>query len=129
MESVRNAVLSALENANFRALASSILEPGSYLLEGATLNFNVAATQTVADMSMSAEAQRVANQAASNAAGRPIQVKVAGGTAVNGASRPAPRPQNGPGARSRAADDPVVQRLREKFGAQIRTVIDHREKR
>jgi DNA polymerase-3 subunit gamma/tau len=129
VDSVRNAVLSALENANFRALASSILEPGSCLLQGATLIFNVAATQTVADMSMSAEAQHVANQAASNAAGRPIKVTIVGCAAMNGASRPAPRPQNGPGARSRAADDPVVRRMQEKFGAQIRTVIDHREKR
>ena len=36
---------------------------------------------------------------------------------------------NGPGGRGRAEQDPVVQRMREKFGAQIRTVIDYREKR
>jgi hypothetical protein len=35
----------------------------------------------------------------------------------------------GPGGRSRAEQDPVVQRMREKFGAEIRTVIDYREKR
>jgi hypothetical protein len=38
------------------------------------------------------------------------------------------RPRNGTSARSRAAEDPIVQRMREKFGAEIRTVIDHREK-
>ncbi len=93
------------------------------------LTFKVSATQTVADMSMNPEAQRVANQAASNAAGRPIRIKVIGGVAANGSNRPAPPPSNGPGARSRAANDPVVRRMQEKFGAQIRTVIDHREKR
>jgi hypothetical protein len=31
-------------------------------------------------------------------------------------------------ARSRAEQDPVVQRMKEKFGAEIRTVIDYREK-
>jgi hypothetical protein len=31
-------------------------------------------------------------------------------------------------ARSRAEQDPVVQRMQEKFGAEIRTVIDYREK-
>ena len=36
--------------------------------------------------------------------------------------------ENGASARSRAANDPVVQRMAEKFGAEIRTVIDHREK-
>ncbi|MBZ5569327.1 MAG: DNA polymerase III subunit gamma/tau [Acidobacteriia bacterium] len=128
-EVVRKAVLSALENADFRALGSSILEPGTYTLEGATLVFKVSVTQTVADMSMNAEAQRVANQAASSAAGRPIKVKVVGGAATNGGTRPAPRPTNGPGARRRAADDPVVRRMQEKFSAQIRTVIDHRERK
>ena len=128
-EVVRKAVLSALENADFRALGSTILEPGSYTLEGATLRFKVSATQTVADMSMNAEAQRVSNQAASGAAGRPIKVIVVGGASTNGGTRPAPRPTNGPGARRRAADDPVVRRMQEKFSAQIRTVIDHRERK
>jgi hypothetical protein len=31
--------------------------------------------------------------------------------------------------RSRAEQDSVVRRLREKFGAEIRTVIDYKEKR
>jgi len=39
-----------------------------------------------------------------------------------------PARENGVSARSRAANDPVVQRMQEKFGAEIRTVIDHRDK-
>jgi hypothetical protein len=35
----------------------------------------------------------------------------------------------GPGGRGRAEQDPVVRRMQEKFGAQIRTVIDYRDKR
>jgi hypothetical protein len=31
-------------------------------------------------------------------------------------------------ARSRAEQDPIVQRMKERFGAEIRTVIDYREK-
>jgi hypothetical protein len=61
--------------------------------------------------------------------GRAIKVNVVSGVpvAANGATAIA-RPRNGASARSRAAEDPVVQRMREKFGAEIRTVIDHREK-
>ena len=33
------------------------------------------------------------------------------------------------GGRSRAEQDPIVQRMREKFGAEIRTVIDYRDKK
>ena len=39
-----------------------------------------------------------------------------------------PRSSNGAGARSRAMNDPVVQRMQEKFGAEIRSVIDHKER-
>jgi hypothetical protein len=61
--------------------------------------------------------------------GRPAKVNVVSGvpSATNGATTVV-RPRNGASARSRAADDPIVQRMREKFGAEIRTVIDHREK-
>ena len=77
--------------------------------------------------------------AASGAAGRPIRVQVLpGGSPQAGASRgtnggsgngSAPNGAGGNGsARSRAEHDPVVRRMREKFGAEIRTVIDYREK-
>jgi hypothetical protein len=52
--------------------------------------------------------------------------------AINGNATPPAARQvrngNGSSARSRAAEDPVVQRMQEKFGAEIRTVIDHRNK-
>ena len=35
---------------------------------------------------------------------------------------------NGVSARSRALSDPVVQRMQEKFGAEIRTVIDQKNR-
>jgi hypothetical protein len=53
---------------------------------------------------------------------------VSGGPAATNGAAAVVRPRNGASARSRAAEDPIVQRMREKFGAEIRTVIDHREK-
>jgi hypothetical protein len=55
---------------------------------------------------------------------------VSGGvaTAARPGSNTAPRPSNGVGARSRAMSDPVVQRMQEKFGAEIRTVIDQKDR-
>jgi hypothetical protein len=41
----------------------------------------------------------------------------------------AARSTAGPGGRGRAEQDPVVRRMQEKFGAQVRTVIDYRDKR
>jgi hypothetical protein len=64
--------------------------------------------------------------AASNAVGRPLKVRVTGGS--TGQQQPLPRAANG-SARSRAVEDPIVRRMQEKFGAEIRTIIDHRDKR
>jgi hypothetical protein len=58
-----------------------------------------------------------------------MKLKVVPSAAVepkkNGAKSFAP----GPGGRGRAEQDPVVRRMQERFGAEIRTVIDYREKR
>ena len=55
---------------------------------------------------------------------------VSGGSqfAPKASGRPSLVPANGAGARSRAMSDPIVQRMQEKFGAEIRSVIDHKER-
>jgi DNA polymerase-3 subunit gamma/tau len=122
-------VLSALENGGHKMLAST-LEQGEIALHGDELRITVSQSAAVIDLMMSAEPKRLANAAASAAAGRPMKVNVVGGAAQrNGTATPVARPvRNGAGARSRAAEDPVVRRMQEKFGAEIRTVIDHRDK-
>jgi len=121
-------VLAELEKAGHKMLAST-LESGSVTLKGNELVVSIAQSAAVIDLMMSAEPKRLANAAASAAMGRPAKVNVVSGApaATNGAAAVV-RPRNGASARSRAAEDPIVQRMREKFGAEIRTVIDHREK-
>ncbi len=121
-------VLAELEKAGHKMLAST-LESGSVTLKGNELIVSIAQSAAVIDLMMSAEPKRLANAAASAAMGRPAKVTVVSGVAspTNGATTVV-RPRNGASARSRAAEDPIVQRMREKFGAEIRTVIDHREK-
>ena len=80
-------------------------------------------------MSFTNEARRVATAAASGRAGRPIKMLAETGGAPQAASAPRRASSKLSGsARSRAEQDPVVQRMQEKFGAEIRTVIDYREK-
>src|SRR5579864_7224109 len=121
-------VLAELERAGHKMLAST-LESGSVTLKGNEVVVSIAQSAAVIDLMMSAEPKRLANAAASAAMGRPAKVNVVSGVpaATNGAAAVV-RPRNGASARSRAAEDPIVQRMREKFGAEIRTVIDHREK-
>jgi hypothetical protein len=110
-----------------------MLESAMATFEDGVLLLSVAQPAAMVDLIMSAEVKRLANAAASKAAGRNVKVNVVSGAAgKNGApthSAQITRPtSNGTGARSRAADDPVVRRMQEKFGAEIRTVIDHRNR-
>ncbi len=122
-EFLRDAVLHALGN---QQMLVSLLENAEWRLEGNALIAKVAASSTMIEMSFPADARRIASAAASGLAGRPIKMLVE----PDGAPQAMPearRASNG-SARSRAEQDPVVQRMKEKFGAEIRTVIDYREK-
>jgi DNA polymerase-3 subunit gamma/tau len=122
-DSLRDAVLNALSN---QQMLVSLLESAEWKLEGSSLSAKAAASSTMVEMSFTPDARRIASAAASGSAGRPIKVLVeAGGTQQS--APPIRRAPNG-SARSRAEQDPIVQRMKEKFGAEIRTVIDYREK-
>jgi DNA polymerase III subunit gamma/tau len=128
-EKIFTHVLGELENGGHKMLAST-LESGTIVLDGNELLITVAQSAAVLDLMMGAEPKRIANAAASTAAGRMMKVNVRSGAAPpNGNAPPAARQaRSGGSARGRASEDPVVQRMQEKFGAEIRTVIDHREK-
>jgi len=128
---LREAVLGALEEAGHRMLVT-LLERGEWSLEGAEVVVQVKESAGMVEMSMGAEPRRIASAAAAQAAGRPLKLKVAGGAVPNGRngdSEQPPAPATTANGRSRAAQDPVVRRMRERFGAEIRTVIDHKDKR
>jgi DNA polymerase-3 subunit gamma/tau len=122
-------VVSQLDNAGHKMVAH-LLESGSAMLEGDELKITVAQPPSVIELMMGQEQKRLANAAASTAAGRAVKVSVASGTPpANGTAAARPSGNgNSATARSRAAEDPVVQRMQEKFRAEIRTVIDHRDK-
>ena len=129
LDALRDAVLSAL---NQQPMLVSMLEAAEWALEGNSLVARVAASTTMIDMSFTADARRIASAAASGRAGKPVKVLVQpilvqpGGTAQKASAQPRTSPNGS--ARSRAEQDPIVRRMQEKFGAEIRTVIDYREK-
>jgi DNA polymerase-3 subunit gamma/tau len=133
-DELRSATIVALENAGHRMLAT-MLDGGQWSFAGNELLVKVAALPAVIEMAMGAEPKKLASAAASEAAGRPVKIRVvSGGTAPTAQSartsqggETASRPK-GTG-RGRALQDPVVRHMQEKFGAEIRTIIDHRDKR
>jgi DNA polymerase-3 subunit gamma/tau len=131
MEHLQNAVLQALTDGNQRILVS-MLSAGEWSIQGNELVIKIEESQTVVDMSLSSEAKRLAIASASGVMGRAVKLRVVPGATVtrhenkrNGGGAHAP----GPSGRGRAEQDPVVRRMQEKFGAQVRTVIDYRDKR
>jgi len=124
VDSLRQAVLNAVGG---QPVLASMLESAEWGLEGNSLVVKVAGSATIIEMSFNMDARRVAAAAASGAAGRPIKLQVlpVGTQQPVSATR---RPASKGTARGRAEQDPVVQRMQEKFGAEIRTVIDYRDK-
>jgi DNA polymerase-3 subunit gamma/tau len=123
---VRDPVLNALAAGGHQMLVS-MLDGGEWQVEGNELVIRVTSSATVIDMTLGADARRLAIATASGVAGRALKLKVIPGEVAPGAvtSRPA---SNGSG-RSRAEQDPIVRRMKEKFGAEIRTIIDYKERR
>jgi hypothetical protein len=129
IEKLRAAVLQALADGNQNFLAS-LLSGGEWTVQNNELVIKIAESQTVLDMSLGNDAKRLAIASASGVLGRAVKLKVvSGASVVSQPKRNGGAPSSGVGGRGRAEQDPVVRRMREKFGAEIRTVIDYRDKR
>jgi DNA polymerase-3 subunit gamma/tau len=128
-DSLRNAVLAALEDAGQNMLAHN-LESGEWTVRGSEVGVKVAMSQVMCDVALGDVPKRIVAGALTQAAGRPLKFRIVSGGAqfATKSSSAGSRPTNGAGARSRAATDPVVQRMQEKFGAEIRSVIDNKER-
>ncbi|HEY7098477.1 MAG TPA: DNA polymerase III subunit gamma/tau [Terriglobales bacterium] len=123
LETLRAAVLNSVSG---QPMLASMLASGEWKIEGQDVTIKVAASASMIDMSLSAESRRIAMAAASGALGRPVKVKVLPGGSPQ-ASTPLKTSPNG--GRGRAEQEPIVQRMKEKFGAEIRTIIDYKDKR
>ncbi len=130
VDGLRAAVLLALEDAGQNILAHN-LESGEWSLRGTEVAVKVAMSQVLIDVALGAEPKRIIQTALGKAGNRPLKFKMIGGaTAVAAKPEAAPRPANGANgasARARALADPIVQRMQEKFGAEVRTVIDQKK--
>ena len=129
IDALRNDVLAALEEAGQQMLAHN-LEIGEWSQRGNEVSVKVAMSQAMCDVALGDVPKRIVSGAIAKSAGKPLKFKMVPGGAEFSPkpASSAPRPTNGAGARSRAMSDPVVQRMQEKFGAEIRSVIDHKDR-
>jgi DNA polymerase-3 subunit gamma/tau len=126
VEQVRVAVLNALSKAG-QTMLCSMLETAEWKVEGSQLVISIAASATLIEMSVSAEARRLVIASASGVMGRAMKLQLVPGAGSAAAQqKPTTSFANG-SSRARAEEEPVVRRMKEKFGAEIRTVIDYRK--
>jgi DNA polymerase-3 subunit gamma/tau len=125
-EQVRPAVMNALAKAD-QSILCSMLDAGEWKVEGSQLIISIAASAALVEMSVSAEAKRLIIASASGVMGRSVKLQIIpGANPVMMPAKSAPSFANG-SSRARAEQEPVVQRMKEKFGAEIRAVIDYRK--
>jgi DNA polymerase-3 subunit gamma/tau len=126
---IQTATLTAMEKTNQKIIANW-LELGEWKIDGNDVVVGVSAKQSMIDAALKGEAQRTLNQAATDVSGQTVRVKVVASASGNGNTAPAiARPVgDGSDAKSRALNDPLVKKMKDKFGGEIRTVIDQRKK-
>ncbi len=124
--SLRDAIIAALEQGN-QAMVAEILDDAEIALNGSELSIRLSVPESAASVSFGQDARRIAGDTASSVTGKRITLKISGGGAAQNAASGAARqnrPQSTGSARARALQDPVVRKMQEKFGAEVRTVID-----
>jgi DNA polymerase III subunit gamma/tau len=129
VEALRSAVVTELEGTN-QGMLAGMLEAGEWSLNGNEVTIRVAKAEVMIEMSFGPEPKKLVAGILSRASGRPMKVAVLPGGSGNAAPlhRGTVRAGGGPSAKARAAEDPLVQYMQEKFGAEIRTVVDHKDK-
>jgi hypothetical protein len=104
-------------------MAVASLEEGEWSMTGAVVNVVVAMSAAMIDVTFGADQKKLAASTATKIVGKPIRVNIVSGT-PKVENRPARKSAGGGNVKGRAADEPLVKKMMEKFGAEIRTVID-----
>ncbi len=131
VDAIREAVLQAMESGGSQMLVHA-LEEGEWSGEGNLVSVQVSMSEAMIGVSYTREQEKLSNQAASQAAGRAVKVRLVGGSTPSAETKPrAASPQRAAASgslKTRAAEEPVVKRMMEKFGAEIRMVMDRSER-
>jgi DNA polymerase-3 subunit gamma/tau len=127
VNAIRDAVLQAMETGGSQMLVHS-LEEGHWSGEGNQISIQVEMSGDMVELSYTKEQEKLSSRAATQVAGRAVKVRVVGGASTAAELKPsqssAPRAERSENIKTRAADEPVVKRMMEKFGAEIRIVMD-----
>ena len=136
VDAIREAVLQAMETGGSQMLVHALRE-GHWAAEGKQVSIQVEMSESMIEISYSRAQEKLSNDAATRVAGRAIKVRLVSGATTAQEAKPrlsnasqsnASRTGSSAGIKTKAADEPVVKRMMEKFGAEIRIVMDRSER-
>lgn len=125
-ETVCAAICGDLANAGHQTLAS-LLEGGVWQWEGRRLQVQAAASKTMLEMAYNAGAQRTARDGLRRLVGAEYSLDVRPGPGSKDATA-ATQPKKTRPSTPPTADHPLVRRAQELFHAEVRSVVDLRER-
>jgi DNA polymerase-3 subunit gamma/tau len=126
MESLRQEICSALAGAGHPS-AAKLLGAGSWTLDGAGLRIEAPAMgKKMLSLTVNAAAEKIIRQQLQRL-GAPTRLLIVPGGGSEPAVAPVYAPPSG-GIREAALSNPLVQRAREIFKAEVRSVVDLRQK-
>ncbi|MGB6690065.1 MAG: DNA polymerase III subunit gamma/tau [Terracidiphilus sp.] len=127
IESLRQAVCAALDQAG-HASAAQLLGAGVWSLDGAMVRIEVAAMgKKMMSLTVNAAAEKIIREALSRQSA-PARFLIIPGEGDSSAARPAPPIAAAGSVQEAALANPMVQRAREILHAEVRSVVDLREK-
>jgi DNA polymerase-3 subunit gamma/tau len=131
LDAIREAVLQAMETGGSQMLVHA-LEEGHWSVQDDRVSIQVQMSEGMVELSYTKEQEKLSTQAATRIAERMVRVRLVGGAATAVKTKPrqsgASQAATGDNIKTRAADEPLVKRMIEKFGAEIRIVMDRSER-
>ncbi len=127
LDRIREAVAAALAREGHET-AANLIHQGAWTLQGGNIQVEVAVRKTMLALTVNAEAEAIARKAMRSVGATQKIAFVPGenGSAKSG-SAPAAPPISG-SAQAAALENPLVRKAQELFGAEIRSVLDLRDK-
>jgi DNA polymerase-3 subunit gamma/tau len=132
LDTIREQVAAALEQAGHNT-AAALLQNGTWDDEGENIRVELAAKKTMLGLTMNAEAEKICREAmrvlAGDAKPKTLTFVPGEGTARGpAAGRAAAKPPATGSIQAQALDNPLVKQAQELFRAEVRSVVDLRNK-
>ena len=127
LNAIREAVCTALNDQGHNT-AAVLLDAGKWTLEGDTIRVEVGIKKMMLSLTMNIEAEKIAKNAL-RAAGASQKLVVVPGEGAAGGSNAKPRTAASGSVQAAALENPMVKQAMDLFNAEVRSVLDLRDKK